>query len=328
MDDSRFRCALLTPDGASLRVGPQGLLIGREHGCDVLITDPAISRRHVLIRVGAEGAELVPLGRVPVTLNGQPCSRPQALVDGDLLQVADQTFTVQVELQGPGTSPSSGYLLVRGGSSFAISHTPFQVGGGPTDDLVLGGWPASALRFHVAQNELFVELLHGSATIGDESIATDALEALDVGDVLGYLDEKLGIAKASDRAHTTVAVSIQALPSKIMVELLPRGGRVVFSMPDGDHTVYLADRRLDLVMALLKPPSGFAPGDFIPDDVLRPLVWPRNPNVIRSEINVHITRVRKDLLAAGLAGPRLLQRSPGGGGTRLALAPGCEIVFL
>jgi hypothetical protein len=92
--------------------------------------------------------------------------------------------------------------------------------------------------------------------------------------------------------------------------------------------VYLADRRLDLVMALLKPPSDYAPGDFIPDDVLRPLVWPGNPNVIRSEINVHITRCRRDLLAAGLAGPRLLQRSPGGGGTRLALAVGCEVVFL
>jgi len=327
VDDSRFRLALLTPDGALLRVGPEGLLIGREHGCDVLITDPTVSRRHVLLRVGAEGAELVPLGRVPVTLNGQPCSRPHPLADGDRLQVADQAFVVQVERSGPGTS-QSGYRLVRGASSFAISHTPFQIGGAPTDDLILGGWPANALRFHIAQNELFVEVLHGSATKGEESIATGSLEAIDVGEVLVYLDEKLEIAKAGDRAHTTVAVSINALPSKIMVELLPRGGRVVFSMPEGDHTVYLADRRLDLVMALLKPPSGFAPGDFIPDDVLRPLVWPRNPNVIRSEINVHITRVRKDLLAAGLAGPRLLQRSPGGGGTRLALAPACEVVFL
>jgi hypothetical protein len=69
-------------------------------------------------------------------------------------------------------------------------------------------------------------------------------------------------------------------------------------------------------------------GEFIPDDVLRPIVWPRNPNVIRSEINVHITRCRKDLLGAGLPGPRLLQRAPGGGATRLALAPGCTVEFL
>ena len=327
MDDSRFRCALLTPDGASVLVGSQGLLIGREHGCDILITDPAVSRRHALIRVGAEGAELVPLGRVPVTLNGQPCSRLHPLVNGDQIHVSDQTFVIEVAVLKAGTS-RGGYRLVRGGSSFAISHTPFQVGGAPTDDLSIGGWPPSALRFHVAQNELFVEVVHGSATKGNEPIEGGTLEAIDVGDVLGYLDEKIEIAQTGDRAHTTVAVSIQALPSKITVEMLPRGGRVVFAMPDGDHTVYLADRRLDLVMALLKPPSQYAPGDFIPDDVLRPLVWPGNPNVIRSEINVHITRCRRDLLAAGLAGPRLLQRSPGGGGTRLALAPGCDIVFL
>lgn len=327
MDDSRFRCALLTPDGASVRVGSQGLLIGREHGCDILITDPAISRRHALIRVGAEGAELVPLGRVPPLLNGDPCNKIHPLAHGDRLQLADQTFVVELEVPKAGTS-GSGYCLVRGASSFAISHTPFQVGGAPTDDLTIGGWPAGALRFHVAQNELFVEIVEGTATLGGEPIEVGTLEAVDVGDALGYLDEKLGIAKTSDRAHTTVAMSIAALPSKVTVELLPRGGRVVFALPDGDHTVYLADRRLDLVMALLKPPSEYAPGDFIPDDVLRPLVWPRNPNVIRSEINVHITRVRRDLLAAGLPGPRLLQRSPGGGGTRLALAAGCEVVFL
>ena len=115
------------------------------------------------------------------------------------------------------------------------------------------------------------------------------------------------------------------MPSRITVELLPRGGRVVFSLPGREHTVYLADRRLDLIAALVRPPAGYAPGEFIPDDVLRPIVWPRNPNVVRSDINVHITRCRKDLLAAGLAGPRLLQRAPGGGATRLALAPGCTI---
>lgn len=327
MDDSRFRCALLTSDGASIRVGPKGLLIGREHGCDVLITDPSISRRHALIRVGAEGAELVPLGRVPVTLNGQPCDRLQPLVDGDRVQVADQTFGVEVEVLRSG-SPGSGYRLLRGGSSFAISHTPFQVGGAPTDDVSIAGWPAGALRFHVAQNELFVEVVHGAASKGTEPIESGTLEALDVGDSLNYLDEKLEIARSGDRAQTTVAVSIMALPSSVIIEMMPRGGSVIFTMPDGDHTVYLADRRLDLVMALLKPPSGYAPGDFIPDEVLRPLVWPRNPNVIRSEINVHITRCRRDLLAAGLPGPRLLQRSPGGGGTRLALAPGCKVVFV
>jgi hypothetical protein len=327
VDESRFRCALVAPDGASRRVGPQGLLIGREHDCDVLISDPAVSRRHALIRIVHDGIELVPLGRLPIMLNGKPCEHTHALADGDRVMVSNQVFVVQIELPKPGKQ-RGGYRLVCGTSNFGISHTPFHIGGAATDDLILASWPASALRFHLAQGELFVEVMSGIATKSGQPIEAGSLEPIDVGDEIGYLDEVFQIDMVQDRANTTVAVAIHALPSKVLVEMLPRGGRVVFTLPTGEYTVYLADRRLDLITTLLKPPAGFVAGDFVPDDVLRPVVWPRNPTVIRSEINVHITRCRRDLLAAGLAGPRLLQRSPGGGGTRLALAKGCEIIFV
>jgi hypothetical protein len=49
--------------------------------------------------------------------------------------------------------------------------------------------------------------------------------------------------------------------------------------------------------------------------------------VSRPEINMLISRCRRDLVEAGLAGPRLIERAPGGGGTRLALAPGAEVVM-
>jgi hypothetical protein len=107
--------------------------------------------------------------------------------------------------------------------------------------------------------------------------------------------------------------------------MLPRGGRVVFTVAGGDHAVYLADRRLDLLIALLRPPEDYKPGDFIPDDVVRQIVWPRNPAITRPEINMLISRCRRDLIQAGLAGPRLLVRAPGGGGTKLALAPDAEV---
>ena len=38
-----------------------------------------------------------------------------------------------------------------------------------------------------------------------------------------------------------------------------------------------------------------------------------------------ISRCRKDLVDVGLAGPRLLERAPGGGGTRIALAPNAVV---
>jgi hypothetical protein len=326
VNGSRYRCTLVTPDGISRRVGPQGLLIGRDAACDVVVTDPSISRRHALVRASVDGVELVPLGRLPVVHNGAPCERTQLLTDGDRIEVGGLILTARVELPRPGAA-GSGYRLVRGRSSFGIAHTPFVVGGGDGDDLILDGWPAGALRFHLAQGELFVEPA-GDATKNGEPIEAEALEAVAVGDVVGCAGGTFEIAKGEGPAQTTITADTTALPSRITIEMLPRGGRVVFSLPTGDHTVYLADRRLDLIAALVKPPAGYAPGDFIPDDVLRPIVWPRNPNVIRSEINVHITRCRKDLLAAGLAGPRLLQRSPTGGATRLALAPGCIVEFV
>lgn len=326
MDGSRYRCSVISPDGVSRRVGGQGLLIGRDPACDIVVTDPAISRRHALIRTSTDGVELVPLGRLLVGHNGRPCERAVPLADSDRIEVAELVFTVKIELPAPGRT-QVGYRLVRGRSSFALSHTPFVAGGGGTDDLILERWPAGALRFHLAQNELFIEVVTGVATKNGEPIEGDMLAALGVGDVVGYGGDTFEIA-GGHRAHTTVVGTTDALPSRVVVEMLPRGGRVVFSLPSGDRTVYLADRRLGLITALVRPPAGYAPGEFIPDDVLRPIVWPSNPNVIRSEINVHITRCRKDLLAAGLAGPRLLQRSPGGGATRLALAPGCTIEFL
>ena len=323
MEGPRFRCSVISPDGVSRRAGGQGLWIGRDPSCDIVVADPAVSRRHALIRTSIDGVELVPLGRLAVGHNGRPCERAQLLADGDRIEVAELVFTVKVDLPAPGRA-QVGFRLVLGRSSFALSHTPFVAGGGDSDDLIVERWARGALRFHLAQGELFLEVVTGAATRNGEPIESDTLTALGVGDVVGYGGDAFEVA-GDDRAHTTVVGDADALPSRVTVELLPRGGRVVFSLPSGEHTVYLADRRLDLIAALVRPPAGYAPGEFIPDDVLRPIVWPRNPNVIRSDINVHITRCRKDLLAAGLSGPRLLQRAPGGGATRLALAPGCTI---
>jgi hypothetical protein len=106
----------------------------------------------------------------------------------------------------------------------------------------------------------------------------------------------------------------------VVIEMLPRGGRVVMSVAGREHAVFLADRRLDLIVALLRPPAGYRAGEFIPDDTVRGIVWPRKPGVSRPEINMLISRCRRDLLDVGLAGPRLLERAPGGGATRFALA--------
>jgi hypothetical protein len=46
MEPTRLRCMVVVPDGPSRRVGPAGVLIGRQRDCDIVATDPAVSRRH------------------------------------------------------------------------------------------------------------------------------------------------------------------------------------------------------------------------------------------------------------------------------------------
>ena len=322
-----MRCLLVVEDGPSRRVGPSGVLIGRQRDCDIVATDPSVSRRHALIRLTPDGAEVVPLGRAPVEVNGKAFDRARPLADGDRLTLPGMTLIVEVQAQRPDASAAAPFRLERPrGGSFGISHSPFVVGGDASDDLIVKRWPARALHFHVVGGELFVEVHEGKATRNEVEVAGETLEPLVPGDTLVYRKETFVVAQPSSREATTMVGGIHPLPKRVTIEMLPRGGRVVFEMPDGDRPVFLADRRLDLVIALLRPPAGYKPGDFIPDDVVRTIVWPRNPGVSRPEINVLISRCRRDLVQAGLAGPRLIERAPGGGGTRFALAPDAEVV--
>src|SRR5689334_21355666 len=157
MEPPRLRCVVVVPGGPSRRVGPNGILIGRSGDCDIVATDPAVSRRHALIRLTGDGAELVPLGRAPLELNGTESDKPQTLAHGDVLKVPGLELHVEITIPKPERGQAASFVLERNGSGFGIAHTPFTLGGGDTDDLIVKAWPASVLRFHVAQGELFVE---------------------------------------------------------------------------------------------------------------------------------------------------------------------------
>ncbi len=325
MSAPRLRCVILVSDGPSRRVGAGGLLIGRQRDCDIVADDPSVSRRHALIRVTGDGAEMVPLGRAPITINGKACDRATALTDGDRIELPAMCLTVVLEIPRPDHTQSTGFALARQrGGSFGISHSPFVVGGGEHDDLIVKGWPTAAMRFHVAQGGLFVEVTE-AARLNNQALADDGVVELAAGDALAFRKEVFTISLVAGGDHTTVVGDKTGLPRQVVVQILPRGGRIVFGLADGERAVFLADRRLDLLVALLRPPAPYSPGDFIPDDVVRPIVWPRNPAVSRPEINMLISRCRQDLVAAGLHGPRLLERAPGGGATRVALAPSAKI---
>lgn len=330
MEPPRLRCVVVVEGGPSRRVGPSGLLVGRQRDCDIVAGDASVSRRHALVRLTADGAEVVPLGRAPIDVNGAAVTSPHALADGDVLRLPGLALSVQIALPRPdGGAPASFTLERPGGGSFGIAHSPFVIGGGEADDLIVAGWPPATLVLHVAQGELFVEARAAAARNGAElELLPDMLEPLAPGDRLECRGETFVIAQADGRAATTAVGTLETLPSRVAIEMLPRGGRIIFGIGGRDHAVYLADRRFDLMVALLRPPGGHAAGDFIPDDAVRAVVWPRKVSVSRPEINMLISRCRRDLVDAGLAGPRLVERAPGGGGTRVQLAPGATVEVL
>jgi hypothetical protein len=314
-----------SPDGPAKRVGPNGALIGRQRDCDIVALDPSVSRRHALVRLTDGGAEVVPLGRAPIEVNGKPHARVVELADGDRISLPGLSLSVQISVQRPEARVSTWSLERARGGSFGIVHNPFVAGGDDGDDLIVKKWPPHALVFHVAQGELFVEVASGKAMKNGVEIAPGALEPLVANDELGYRKETFAVRQADTHDRTTMIGGASFTPTRVTIEILPRGGRIVFGMPDGDHSVFLHERRFDLMVALLKPPDAYKAGDLIPDDVVASIVWPRNPNMSRTEINVLIARCRKDLLEAGLAGPRLVQRAPGGGATRFVLADNAQI---
>jgi hypothetical protein len=319
---------LVVPDGPSRRVGPGGVLIGRQSDCDIVATDPSVSRRHALVHFDGDGVEVVPLGKTPTLLNGKELANPHPLADGDELRVPGLVLRVQIELPRPAKDAPSSFVLARGAGQFGISHSPFVLGGGDTDDLIVKKWPASVIALHVAQGQLYIEPRDTHASHNEEPLELGVLAPLAVGDRIAYQGDAFLIAQPVGRVATTAVGPRVETPSRATIEILPRGGRVVFTVGGREHAVYLPDRRFDLVIALLRPPTGYNAGDFIPDDAVRTVVWPRRPEVSRPELNTLISRCRRDLVEAGLAGPRLIERAQGGGAVRFVLAPGATVDVL
>jgi len=73
----------LESDGGRVVVGPASVLVGRNPDCDIMLPDARVSRHHALFRLTDDGVEVLPLGRQPVTVNGEERAAPTALRAGD-----------------------------------------------------------------------------------------------------------------------------------------------------------------------------------------------------------------------------------------------------
>ena len=323
-------CWVKAKNGARVRVGRGGLVVGRRSDCGLVLPNPEVSRRHALIRETARGVEVVHLGKVPTRVNGEDVRDTSPLAHGDLIEIGSSVLTVGIG-ESPAPSTSRVWMLESAGKAlYGITRSPYVVGGDDRDDVVLETWPTSAARFHAVQDSLVVELAAAGRVNGEQREVEESV-SLRVGDTVEFGGLALSVLAAGVGTEGTTRVTNSwTPPSRVSLDFHARGGLLSLEFPDGSAddpplAVHLPDRRCDLIATLLQPPGSLRTGEFVPDDVLAPRVWPGQPGKGRTDINLLLHRTRKSLLEAGVDGPALLDRGKGGGETRIVLARGAEV---
>jgi pSer/pThr/pTyr-binding forkhead associated (FHA) protein len=90
---------MVLAEGKRMLIGSTGAVIGRSRDCDIVLSDPNVSRRHAEIRADGRGGWTIhDLGSTNgVKLNGQRANGPAPLESGDriALGTADLRFVVE-----------------------------------------------------------------------------------------------------------------------------------------------------------------------------------------------------------------------------------------
>jgi len=300
-----------------------GLLLGRSADCDIVLADARVSRHQLLLRTADRGVELIPLGRAAVTVDGEAVTTTAALREGSTIALCGRQFRLVATVAPPTPDRELVWAIeTRGGSLHRIARSPFTVGGGADDDLHFPSWPAATMVFTVVQRALVLEVTQPGVS-GNESLVEGEVATVRPGARLRFHDQEIRLVPVpTNHEAFTAPEEGEELPRRVLLEFLPRGGRLTVAYGSWERSTWLADRRCDLVATLLSPPSPYAAGEAVPDDVLIPRVWPGGQQG-RVELNTLVFRTRKDLVKADLDGGTLLHRAEGI--VRFSLAPGASV---
>ena len=92
-------------DGREYGVPDEGLVIGRDASCDVVVPTAEVSRRHAQIAPSAEGYAITDTSTNGVFVNGERVSGTQTLGRGDIVRVGNEDFRFYADLVVDATPP-------------------------------------------------------------------------------------------------------------------------------------------------------------------------------------------------------------------------------
>ena len=323
-----LRWSLVLPDGSSLLVPEGGLTIGRDPSCDLVASSAHVSRRQARVDLTPAGPRITNLGRAILHVDGQPLTASVTLENGQCVALPELRIHVGARpAQQAGGGPR--WLLEScNGSLIGIGRSPFVVGGGPNVDLALPECPSVAVELIGLPRVLAAEF-HAAGLLDGRPVAAGELRNLRPGSTIAWGNTALRVVAGGEYAslESTQLDDDEALPSRVELCFLPRGGRLVLVVAGRRRELNLSGKRCDLAAALLQPPNPLVAGEFVSDEVLLRRVWPAQPNMGRTNLNMLIHRLRRDLIREGVDGCRLIERAPLGGATRFRMRPDASVAL-
>ncbi|HET7583531.1 MAG TPA: FHA domain-containing protein [Gemmatimonadaceae bacterium] len=128
-------------DGREYPVPAEGLVIGRDPSCTVVLRSQAVSRRHAVIAAARDAYMITDTSANGLTVNGEPVVGSESLARGDVIRIGDENFRFYADTAPPDRPALATIDLLSaavGIPSRAEIHTALvYVGRGDHNDIVL-----------------------------------------------------------------------------------------------------------------------------------------------------------------------------------------------
>jgi pSer/pThr/pTyr-binding forkhead associated (FHA) protein len=113
------------PDAGKKVTVEAEVVLGRAAGCDLVLDDPEVSRRHAVLRVHGPGAEIEDLDSTNGTfVNDQEIEGPTSIGPGDLIRVGRTRLAMETDLRSAETQ------AVPAGPAPAAATAPIRIDSG------------------------------------------------------------------------------------------------------------------------------------------------------------------------------------------------------